>query len=364
MPKERRLSQRKEAILRALIEQYTQTGEPVPSKQLSDQLAAIYGAGYASATVRNELVALEDEGLIYQPHISAGRIPTDLGYRYFVERLMGESRLPLEEQRLIRHQFFQVQHQLDEWVRLTASVMARLLQSAAIVTPPRGLQPRLKHFALLALNEAVALLVLVLSDGTVRQERLLLDEPAAQDELSRVAEHFNDRFRGATADAVTAHASLEGEFYSTNERIVAESLARMLEQLDVFAPGAFYSEGISQLLRREEYAHADSDRIRRVVEVLERSQFLPTIAPQVMAAEGVQVIIGAENEPEILKDMSVVAARYGTPGQSSGMVGIVGPTRMQYGRAIAVVRYMTQMLDDLLTELHTPDEHDWEGKHG
>ena len=96
------------------------------------------GAGYASATVRNELAALEEDGLIYQPHISAGRMPTDLGYRYFVERLMGESQLSLEEQRLIRHQFYQVQHQLDEWVRLTASVMAQALQSAAVITPPRG----------------------------------------------------------------------------------------------------------------------------------------------------------------------------------------------------------------------------------
>src|SRR5690349_8315266 len=162
MPLDRRLSPRKEVILRALIEEYTHTAEPVASKQLSDRLAAIYGSGYASATVRNELVALEEDGLISQPHISAGRVPTDLGYRYFVERLMGESRLPLDEQRLIRHQFYQVQHQLDEWVRLTASVMAQALQSAAIITPPRAAEARLKHFELLALHDAVALLVLVL----------------------------------------------------------------------------------------------------------------------------------------------------------------------------------------------------------
>src|SRR5262249_268046 len=170
MAAERRLSQRKEAILRALVEEYTRTAEPVASKQLSDQLAGTYGPGYASATVRNELATLEEEGLIYQPHVSAGRVPTDLGYRYFVERLMGESRFSVDEERLIRHQFHQVQHQLDEWVRLTASVMAQALQSAAIITPPRGMpprgaQPKVKHFELLALYDAVALLVLVLQDG-------------------------------------------------------------------------------------------------------------------------------------------------------------------------------------------------------
>src|SRR5215475_5828675 len=200
---EQRLSPRKEVILRSLVEHYIRTAEPVASKQISDQLQRIYGPGYASATIRNELADLEEDGLIYQPHVSAGRVPTDLGYRYFVERLMGESQLALEEQRLIRHQFYQVQHQLDEWVRLTVSVMAQALQSAAIITPPRGAQPRVKHFELLALYDAVALLVLVLQDGTVRQERLVLDEPTKQEELSRLASRHNEHFREATADTVS-----------------------------------------------------------------------------------------------------------------------------------------------------------------
>ncbi len=346
------LSPRKEAILRALVEEYIRTAGPIASRQLSDQLASIYGPGYASATVRNELATLEEEGLIFQPHVSAGRVPTDLGYRYFVERLMGDSQLSLEEQRLIRHQFYQVQHQLDEWVRLTASVMAQALQSAAIITPPRGSHARFKHFELLSLYDAVALLVLVLEDGAVRQERLLLEEPATQDELSRVARRLNERLHGADAQAVSDFTRREDLLLVSNERIVVESLVRMLSQLDMLSPDAFYHDGIVQLLQRDEFAHGDPDRIRKVVEVLERSRFLPAIAPQVMASEGVQVIIGGENQTDELKDMSVVVSRYGVEGQVSGLLGIVGPRRMQYGRAIAVVRYMTQMLNDLLSELY------------
>ncbi|MGH2516687.1 MAG: heat-inducible transcriptional repressor HrcA, partial [Ktedonobacterales bacterium] len=277
--------------------------------------AVIYGPGYASATVRNELVALE-------------------------------------EQRLIRHQFYQVQHQLDEWVRLTASVMAQALQSAAIITPPRGLRARLRHFELLSLAETVALLVVVLDDGTVRQERLLLDLPATQEELSRLSRHFNETFRGESAARVTGWTERMGESLGPNERLVVDALARMLSELDLLTPDAFYHDGIVELLRRDEFTHAQPDRIRKVVEVLERSRFLPAIAPQVMSSEGVQVIIGSENESDGLKDMSVVVARYGAPGQVGGMLGIVGPTRMQYGRAIAVVRYMTEMLNDLLSELY------------
>ncbi|HEX9413731.1 MAG TPA: heat-inducible transcriptional repressor HrcA, partial [Ktedonobacterales bacterium] len=332
--------------------------EPVASKYLSDRLARIFGPGYSAATVRNELGELEERGLILQPHLSAGRVPTDLGYRYFVERLMGESVLSLDEQRLIRHQFYQVQRHLDEWVRLTASVLAQALQSAAVITPPRGAETRLKHFELLSLYDAVALLVLVLEDGTVEQERLLLDAPASQEELSRLARRFNDLFHYADATTVRKRALIDD--LSPDELLVADSLARLLQQHGVLTHESFYQDGIVQLLRRDEFTRLGSEgqrsaRIRQVVEVLERNRFLPTIAPQVMAAEGVQVIIGAENELDALKDMTVIASRYGVEGQVGGLLGVVGPTRMQYGRAIAVVRYLTEVLNDLLSEMYGPD---------
>jgi heat-inducible transcriptional repressor len=353
MPVDRRLSPRKEVILRALVEQYVRAAEPVGSKALSDRLAAIYGPGYASATVRNELSALEEEGLIHQPHISAGRVPTDLGYRYFVERLMGESQLSIEEQRLIGHQFFQVQRHLDEWVRLTAAVMAQALQSAAIITPPRSAVTQIKHFELLSLYESVALMVLVLADGSVQQERLALYEPYRQGDLSRIAQRLNTLFNGADAEAVGRVAARLEPDLTPDERLVIDSLARLLSQASLLQPDAVYHEGLANLLRRDEFAHGDPERIREVVDALERHRFLPAIAPQVMAGEGVQVIIGSESGTGAMRDLSVVAARYGAPGRPAGLLGIVGPTRMQYGRAIAVVRHLTQVLNDLLAEAYT-----------
>jgi heat-inducible transcriptional repressor len=363
MDARRRLSPRKEAILRTLVDEYIKSGEPVASRLLSDALAGVHGAGYGPATVRNELAALEEQGLIYQPHVSAGRVPTDLGYRYFVERLMGESRLALEEQRLIRHQFYQVQHQLDEWVRLTASIVAQALQSAAVVTPPRAGESRLKHFELLSLYESVVLIVLVLEDGAVRQERLLLDTPMSQEELSRLAARFNEQLRGASAQTVAARVGLDTRSgadvgqesaggLTANERLVAQSLERLLAQLDVMGRETFYAEGIAQLLQHPQFRQGDPERVRQVVEALEQNRFLPSLAPQALAGEGVQVIIGVENEAEALKDMSVILSRYGKPGQLGGLLGVVAPTRMQYSRAIALVRYMTQMLDDLLAETY------------
>ncbi|HEY7779334.1 MAG TPA: heat-inducible transcriptional repressor HrcA [Ktedonobacterales bacterium] len=358
------LSARQEAILSALIQEYVRSAEPVASRSLSDQLARTLGPGHSPATIRSELGALEDHGLIVQPHHSAGRVPTDLGYRYFVERLMNETTLSLDEQRLIRHQFYQVQHQLDQWVRLTASVMAIALQSAAVITPPRGPRTRLKHFELLALHDAATLLVLVLEDGTVEQERLYLDTPTSQEELSRLARHFNERYRGADAAALRQDAASDD--LSPDEHLVADALARLLDQHARFTYGSFYQDGLTQLLRRDEYTRlgsesARAERIRKVVEALEQNRFLPALAPQVMAAEGVQVIIGAENQTDDLKDMSMVVARYGVEGQVGGLLGVVGPTRMQYGRAIAIVRYMTELLNDLLAEQYGSEQYESDG---
>src|SRR5215471_3202563 len=189
------LSQRKQQILRALVEEYIHAAIPVASETLVRK----YDFSFSSATVRHELAGLEEAQLIYQPHTSAGRVPTDLGYRYFVEHLMQESALSLDEQRLIRHQFYQVQDQLDQWVRLTASVMARLLHSAAVMTSPRANEGRLKHFEVLSVTDLSAHLVLVLTDGTVKQQRLLLDFPIQQEELSTVAARLNEFFQDKNA---------------------------------------------------------------------------------------------------------------------------------------------------------------------
>src|SRR5512135_238861 len=189
------LSQRKQQILRALVEEYIHSATPVASETLVRK----YAMNFSSATVRHELAGLEEAHLIYQPHTSAGRVPTDLGYRFFVEHLMEESALSIDEQRLIRHQFYQVQDQLDQWVRLTASVMARLLHSAAVMTAPRSREGRLKHFEVLSVNDFAAHLVLVLTDGTVKQQRLLLEEPIQQEELSALSARLNRLFRDKNA---------------------------------------------------------------------------------------------------------------------------------------------------------------------
>jgi heat-inducible transcriptional repressor len=345
------LSQRKQEILRALVEEYIHSAIPVASETLVRK----YHLNFSSATVRHELAGLEEAHLIYQPHTSAGRVPTDLGYRYFVEYLMQESALSLNEQRLIRHQFYQVQDQLDQWVRLTASVMARLLHSAAVMTSPRANVGYLKHFEVLSVTDLAAHLVLVLRDGTVKQQRLLLEAPIDQEELSVLAAQLNKLFQEKNAIEVEA---LLGKFdFSPIERLIATTIARILEQHGDPLGDVFYRDGVVNILEQPEYSRMGpeeerNERVRKVMEVLEQNRFLPVLASQLRATDGVQVIIGGENEWDDMRDVSLVVARYGQEGKIGGLLGVIGPTRMQYGRAIAVVRYMTQVMNDLLAEMY------------
>jgi heat-inducible transcriptional repressor len=349
------MSQRKQRILRALVEEYIHTATPVASETLVRK----YGLNFSSATVRHELAGLEEAHFIYQPHTSAGRVPTDLGYRYFVEYLMQESALSLDEQRLIRHQFYQVQDQLDQWVRLTASVMARLLHSAAVMTSPRADEGRLKHFEVLSVTDLSAHLVLVLMDGTVKQQRLLLDDPIDQEELSSSAAHLNALLHQRSAAGVK---ELLGQYdLSPVERLIGTTIVRILEQHGDPLGDVFYREGVVNILEQPEYSRMGpeeerSERVRKVMEVLEQNRFLPALASHLRESDGVQVIIGGENEWDEMKDVSLVVARYGQEGKIGGLLGVIGPTRMQYGRAIAVVRYMTQVMNELLAEVYGFDE--------
>jgi len=345
------LSERKQQILRVLVEEYIHTATPVASEALVRK----YRLNLSSATVRHELAGLEESMLIYQPHTSAGRVPTDLGYRYFVEHLMQESALSLNEQRLIRHQFYQVQDQLDQWVRLTASVMARLLHSAAVMTSPRSSEGQVKHFEILSVTDLTAHLVLVLMDGTVKQQRLLLDTPVHQEELSGLAARLNMLFKNKSAAEVKN--ILRQHDLSPVERLIGSTISHILEQHGDPLGDVFYREGVVNILEQPEYSRMGleeerNERVRKVMEVLEQNRFLPVLASQLRESDGVQVIIGGENEWDEMKDVSLVVARYGQEGKIGGLLGVIGPTRMQYGRAIAVVRYMAQVMNELLAEVY------------
>ena len=192
-----KLSPRQQLILGLVIREYIAAAQPVGSKTIQS-----YGLGVSSATIRNEMVVLEEQGFLNQPHTSAGRVPTERGYRYFVERLMRESHLPVTEQRTIRHQFHQVGVDLEQWMRLAASVLARSAQSAAVVSSLRTDQCRLRHLELISIRDTMIMLIVVLEGGMVQQQMLTLDEAMSQDTLAQMANRLNDLCVGGSVRRV------------------------------------------------------------------------------------------------------------------------------------------------------------------
>lgn len=333
---------RRQAVLGLVIRAYIERGQPVGSKTF----VSTYGLDISPATIRNEMAALEEMGFLTHPHTSAGRVPTDLGYRYFVEHLLGETELPLLEQHMIRHQFHQARLELDQWVRLAVAVLAHTTQKAALATPPRARESRLKHLELISLRDTVVLMVMVLMGGTVKQQMLTLDEAVEQEALSRLSNHINDLCKGLTADAIGACSRQLNPL----GRQIGQIVSQVLAAVDRRTEDPLYRDGLVHILAEPEFA--ESDQVRGIVQTLEGPALANIVATAAGPLEigGVQVLIGGEGRWHEFADLALVLSRYGVEGGASGLLGVVGPLRMTYDRTIGAVRYVSRLMSDLVSD--------------
>jgi heat-inducible transcriptional repressor len=344
------LSERQQAVLRAVVEDYVRTAVPVGSKALVQR----HGLGVSSATIRSAMAELEALGLLSHPHTSAGRVPSDLGYRVYVESLMREAQLDRTDQLMIRHQFSQVQLTSNEWLRLAASILAGTTQSASVVTPARSRRARFGHLQLVQLADQTRLAVLVLADGNVVQrrleraalDRLGTDAPIGQGELDAVASAFNVELAGQSAPAVRRRTAGKGIL----KAVIGEAVASLLEESDSAVVEEVITDGLANVLEQPEFSQGS--KLRGVLEVLQRSDFFEQLIPVLARHKGVHVIIGRENSLDAMHEVSLVFATYGEPEQALGMLGVLGPTRMPYPRAIPTVRYLSNLMNELITSHH------------
>ncbi len=337
-----KLTPRQETILELVVREFVNTAEPVGSKRLVET----YRLGFSPATVRNEMKRLESLGYLTHPHTSAGRIPTHKGYRYFVQHLLPETRLPSTLRRTIRHQFFQVQGDMDQWMQLSASVLARTAHSAAISTPPRAEHVRFKHLELISLQPRTLLLVLVLQGGSVRQQVIPLDEPFTQAELSQISRQLNERLDNKDWTQIQQLDTSDLEPLARHViRMVGETLYHEDRRLD-----EIYHEGLIYMLSAPEFA--DQAAARRLIEVFENPLVLEPFLSEVRTLPGVQVIIGGEGPYERLPNVSLILSRYGNPHHLAGVVGVIGPWRMPYARTISAVRFISHLLTGLLAQIY------------
>ncbi|MGB2896133.1 MAG: heat-inducible transcriptional repressor HrcA [Anaerolineales bacterium] len=336
------ITDRQETILALTVREYTETTRPVGSKRLIDR----YSLGVSSATVRNEMAALTDSGYLRQPYTSAGRIPTEAGYRYFVRRLLGETELPITEKRMISHQFHQAPLDMDEWLRLSASILAQHSHVASLVTTPRRERAIFKHLELISIKDSQVLLVLVLQGGEVRQQMLALSDIWDQAQLAMTAAEITTLCVNMDAQDIQLQSEQRSSLLQDIARLVAEMMARA----DEVRTGEIYRDGLTNVLAQPEFA--GSEAARPALRLLEERGFLDEVLAHVLSPNinGVQVMIGGEGGWEELRDCSMVLARYGAPGFAIGALGVLGPTRMAYGRTISTVRYVAGLLSELVIE--------------
>jgi heat-inducible transcriptional repressor len=342
------LDLRTQAILRAVIEEYVTTAIPVGSQALVER----YRLGVSSATVRHVLADLEASGLLMHPHTSAGRIPTDAGYRFYVESIVEAVPLPAVEQLMIRHQFGQVEFASEHWFRLAATTLASVTRAAGLATPAKPQSAHLRRLDIVTINDRLASLILILREGAIKQALVSLDEPTDQAALSEVAGLLNDLVAGLTAtEAAAAIARIdEAVPHGALARRIGDRVARTLMDYDASAIEEVFSDGLLNVMEAPEFA--DSDKLRRVFSALENRAYLGELVVSVAATGRVQVFIGQENQPVEMREVSLVLAPYGRPGRAVGVVGVLGPTRMSYPQAIGTVRFVSGLMNELVDHLY------------
>jgi heat-inducible transcriptional repressor len=337
------LPPRREKILRAIVEQYIAKARPVPSQEImADREMEV-----SSATIRNEMMHLEEEGYIIRPHTSAGSVPTDKGYRRYVEAI-GDIQLPVTEQRLVSHLFHQVERELEEWLNLAATLLAQMVHNTAVVTTPKTSCCRFKHLELVSLQGSLALLVVVLDGARVRQQLISFAQAVSQEKLTIMATKLSSVFAGRNSAQIGAKDTTG---LSLTEQKLADCLVKIMETEDEREYAEPYLDGLHFMLSQPEFAR-DQHLALSLMEMIEQRSLMRSIIPPKFTGRNVQVIIGRENRTESIHDYSVVIRRYGLPQEVAGTIGVIGPTRMPYARTMATVNYLASVLSHLVAQLY------------
>lgn len=338
------LTPRQEMLLNLIIREYIEN--PSRSGVSSKTIVEDYNLNLSSATIRNEMAVLTERGYLRQPHTSAGRVPTEEGYRYFVSRVVNHQQaLPLEEQRQISHQFHQARHNVESWSALAASVLARHTGTAALASAPLARHLQVRHVQIISTRGAQVLLVVVLESGDVLQHLFTLEEPYGQHELDDYSTRVTRLVSGLEPNEVELRALAVEE----PERTFVQVVVGLLHSQQQALSNEIVHDGLTYLL---ESPHVPESSRLQTLRLFEERAFLKdflgeTLHPRV---GNIQVLIGGEGSWEELRNCSIVITRYGARELATGAIGVVGPTHMAYGRAISTVRLVANLLTELVHE--------------
>jgi heat-inducible transcriptional repressor len=333
------LTERQELVLRRLVEDYLEGGSPVGSKALSEAFE------WGPSTIRHELAMLEERGLLAHPHTSAGRVPTDAGYRYFVDRLLpAEPSGPSLSLSLVRHE-------LDEAMRVTTETLSQVTNLLAIVTAPPIETSTIRHVEVLALQPQVLMVVVITSTGGVSKRLLTFKKPVDTGLADWAASYLNERLAGLGLGARMLHQRLHDPTLPETESAFIRALSPVFTDLEETAQADLYMDGTARLLTVGRLA--DVSDLNGLMDMLERRvALLGVLRSALTTPQDVAVRIGAENEVPALQSLALVAAGYGLPQRSLGAVSVIGPVRMDYALAIRAVREAAAQLSNFVVDVY------------
>jgi heat-inducible transcriptional repressor len=330
--------------LKAVVADYTLTGVPVGSQVL----AAKYFIALSSATIRNELADLVGTGYLQQPHTSAGRIPTDRGYRYFVDFLMDTESAPPAVRRSVRVDFENAPRSVEGILEKAAMVLAQVTENVSLVTAPEASEFRIKHIDLVSLEPQSVLIILVLEGNLIKQQVVHLDRETSQEDLSRMASMLNRKVKGETAEGLAARLKQLGPDRGEQRQIIERVMDSIATQ-QAGRHSVVLHDGVRNLLRHPEFVEVN--RLEELIELLEQGAQLAGILQQVAFEKEVEIIIGRENTSSGLRECSLVLTTYKMAERVLGTIGVIGPTRMPYGQVVARLRLVSQATSEVLARL-------------
>lgn len=343
-----KMDERKQQILLAIIKDYVSTAEPVGSRTISRK----YDLGVSPATIRNEMADLEEMGFIEQPHTSAGRIPSNLGYRYYVDCLMPHEDLTEEEEVTIRSGYENKVREVGEVLNRTGRMLAGMTNYTALVQTPQYGKCAYKHIQLVLLAPTQAILIVVMDTGSVNHQMMTIPESMTQQDLDQISGVLNAKLQGQTMDSI--RLSLIRDIYfelSKHSNILDLALELMQERITTVKEDKIYLDGVFNILNQPEFHNVD--RVKILLSLLEQEEMLRNLLdnPKKDVPGAITIKIGHENTQQEIQNCSMITATYQVGDRILGTIGVLGPTRMEYARVVTVVDCMSRNLSKTLERI-------------
>jgi heat-inducible transcriptional repressor len=339
------LSERKKQILKAVVIDYIKTAEPVGSRTI----ARAYRMGLSSATIRNEMADLEEMGYLAQPHTSAGRIPSQLGYRYYVDHLMEHDDLSLDDEEALTSSLStEKMHEIEQIIVNSARILSAVTNQTSLIMGPQFKKSAFRQMRILPLDESRGLVVLITDTGFIKNKVIDMKQHLSQTELQQIVTYLNQKLYGLTIDQVTTSLinELKRDLFRRLE-ILEQAFILLEESLKEEKQIRVFLGGTTNILNQPEFK--DVDKIRRMLTLFEQEPLLFKILEETSSDDHIVIKIGAENDYEDIQECSLITGTYKIHEKTLGTVGVLGPTRMDYSRVISIMRRLVDHLNQSLS---------------